>query len=266
MGHTYLKKGDLPEALKSYRIGMTHLAAAGNKEVLCEAALGIAKAFQAAARPDSALYYAHYSMAVAGSYFPARALEAAELLQRLHRASGSYDSAFTYIDKVQTLNDSLNSKSNIRKLQVISSNESLRQLQLAEERKAAKKERNEQLQLLLIAVFIPAFFLITLFLSRAALSIRFIRLMGVLSLLFFFEFITLLLHPHIASLTHQTPVYELLILVALAAFIIPLHHRMEHWVIEKLIHERERRLLNLKNKVPAIKKPPVSAGGRKLGG
>jgi hypothetical protein len=65
-----------------------------------------------------------------------------------------------------------------------------------------------------------------------------IRLLGVLSLLFFFEYLTLLLHPTVAALTHHTPIYEILIFVAIAAVLIPAHHKLEHWVIHKLLLRR----------------------------
>ncbi len=139
---------------------------------------------------------------------------------------------------VRGLNDSVNSKSKIRESQVISSNEQYRQLEMEEIRRREKAERFQQLQMLLIAIFIPGFFLLTLLLSRINVPIKFIRLLGVISLLFLFEYLTLLLHPTVAKLTHHTPVYEILIFVVIAAILIPMHHRLEHWLIHKLTHHR----------------------------
>jgi hypothetical protein len=64
--------------------------------------------------------------------------------------------------------------------------------------------------------------------------------MGILSLLIFFEFLTLLLHPTVKEFTHHTPIYEIMIFVAIAAILIPTHHRIEHWLIEKLLRNREQ--------------------------
>lgn len=61
-----------------------------------------------------------------------------------------------------------------------------------------------------------------------------------LSLLFLFEYLTLLLHPTVAELTHHTPVYEILIFVGIAAILIPAHHRLEHWMIHKLSHHHHK--------------------------
>ena len=122
----------------------------------------------------------------------------------------------------------------------MSSDEQYRQLQLEESRRIAKEERRQQLQMLLIGVFIPGFFLLTLSLRRAKLHVKVIRMLGVLSLLFFFEYLTLLLHPTVAGLTNHTPVYEILIFVVVAAFLIPAHHRIEHWFIQKLVQHRKQ--------------------------
>jgi hypothetical protein len=94
----------------------------------------------------------------------------------------------------------------------------------------------QQLQLLLIGIFIPGIFLLTLILSRAHMHPRIVRLLGVISLLFLFEYLTLLLHPIVAAFTHHTPVLEILIFVGVAALVIPLHHKLEHWMIHRLSH------------------------------
>jgi hypothetical protein len=57
-------------------------------------------------------------------------------------------------------------------------------------------------------------------------------------LLILFEYLTLLLHPYVKELTHHTPVYELLIFVTIAAFLIPTHHRIENWLINWLTKNR----------------------------
>jgi hypothetical protein len=65
-----------------------------------------------------------------------------------------------------------------------------------------------------------------------------IKALGILSLLFLFEYLTLWLHPTVAELTGHKPIFEIMIFVALAAILIPLHHRTEHWLVERLIQHR----------------------------
>ena len=112
-------------------------------------------------------------------------------------------------------------------------------VEIAERNRIAAKERKQQLQYLFIGIFIPGFFLLTLLLSRIRIHPRIIKVLGILSLLILFEYLLLLLHPTVAELTHHTPVLEMLIFVSIAAILIPAHHRIEGWLIKKLIHRNE---------------------------
>ena len=244
LGHSYLKLGSFQQSFINYQTGINYLIAAEDDEVLCEATLGLANLYKQLNKKDSAGYYANMSLAIAKKdRFLSKQLDAAEFLTDHYKGLKNIDSAFSYVNFVKSLNDSLNSKSKIRESQIISSNEHFRQLEIEDERKQDRKQRLEQLQMLLIAIFIPGLFLITLLLSRVNVPIRLIRLLGVLSLLFLFEYLTLLLHPTVARLTHHTPLLEILIFVGVAAILIPLHHRLEHWLIHKLIHNRHRHQL-----------------------
>lgn len=241
LGHAYRKTGQFGASRSHYLSAIRYLEEARDDEVLCEATLGLARLYEKARRYDSAGFYAGRSLQVAKSGgFLGAELQAAEFLTDHFRETRNIDSAFNYVSYVRGLNDEVNSKDKIRESQIISSNEQYRQLELQESKLTAQKKRNQQLQMLLIGIFIPGIFLLTLFLSRVSVKPRLIRILGVLSLLFLFEYLTLLLHPTVARLTHHTPIYEILIFVALAAILIPAHHRLEHWLIHKLLHHRHR--------------------------
>ena len=240
LGHVYRKMGNYEQSLISYQAAITDLQTATDDEILCEATLGLATLYQQLNNYDSALHYGSLSMSIAkNDGFLSQELEAAGFLTGLYKTNKRIDSAFVYVNYVQELNDSVNSKSRIRESQILATNEQLRQLEIAENKKIAAKERLKQLQLLFIGIFIPGFFLFTLLLSRIKINLRIIKLLGILSLLVLFEYLTLLLHPYVAELTHHTPVYEILIFVSIAAILIPAHHRVEHWLIQKLISNRE---------------------------
>ena len=96
------------------------------------------------------------------------------------------------------------------------------------------------MQLLFIGIFIPIFFAFTIILSRVNMPVRFIKGLGIVSLLFLFEYLTLLLHPYVLEMTHHTPVLEIFIFVVIAAILIPAHHRIEHWLIERLMQNTSR--------------------------
>ncbi len=239
LGNSYLKTGQHLLAMANYQSGIINLKEAENDDLLCEATLGLASLYKKLNQKDSALFYARtsFSLAQHDGFLP-RHLDAAKFLSEHFKEEKNIDSSFFYLNYVQQLNDSINSKSRIRESQVLSSNEQVRQLQIAENLAVAKKERKQQLQLLFIAIFIPGFFIITLLLSRIRMPVKLIKVLGVLSLLILFEFLTLLLHPYVKELTHHTPVYEMLIFVSIAAIIIPTHHRVEQWLINWLTKNR----------------------------
>jgi tetratricopeptide (TPR) repeat protein len=238
LGHTYQKLGRFDESLSNYRTAIRLLKEAEDDEVFCEAALGLARLFQKMGMPDSAAKYAEYSLATAKKGFLAWEYEAVRFLTGLFMELKNIEKAFGYSEMARQLNDTLNSKVKIRELQILSSNEQYRQREMEETKRIAAKKRFKQLQLLLVGMFIPGFFLITLLLSVSRIHVRFIRALGILSLLFFFEYLTLWLHPTVAELTNHTPVYEILIFVAVASLLIPMHHKVEHWLIHRLIRHR----------------------------
>lgn len=60
---------------------------------------------------------------------------------------------------------------------------------------------------------------------------------SILGLLIVFEFINLFLHPFLERVTHHNQLLMLLALVLLASLLIPLHHKLEKWIKEKLIEK-----------------------------
>ena len=239
LGHIYRKMGKSQESLTNYHNAIVYLQSANDDENLCEATLGLATLFQTLGQYDSSRYYANACIAIARKDgFLVREYEAAEFLSAHYKNLKNIDSAFAYAEFSKKLNDSINSKAKIRELQILSSNEQFRQRGLEQERLIAAKRRYQQLQFLLIGVFIPALFLITLLLSRQKVHVRVIKALGILSLLFLFEYLTLWLHPTVADLTGHKPILEIMIFVGIASILIPLHHRTEHWLIAKLIRHR----------------------------
>jgi tetratricopeptide (TPR) repeat protein len=239
LGNNYLKTEQYLLALANYKSGTVYLKEAGDDDLLCEAYLGQATLYKKLNKKDSAVFYARQSFALAekDGFLP-RQLDAVKFLSEHFKNEKNIDSSFLYLNHVQNLNDSINSKSRIRESQILSSNEQIRQLEIAESIRIAKTERKQQLQMLFIAIFIPGFFMLTLLLSRIKLHVRLIKILGVLSLLILFEYLTLLLHPYVKEITHHTPVYEMLIFVSIAAILIPTHHRVENWLIQWLTKNR----------------------------
>lgn len=236
LGHSYFKKQDYKSSQYFYQHAIANLRAANDDEILCEATLGIATLFDRTLRKDSARIYGLQSLTVAKQgRFLSHQLAAAKFLTNHYREDKNIDSAYLYLDQSLVINDSINSKSRIRESQILSTNEQLRQLEIKENKKIAARQRAKQLQLLFIGIFVPGFFLFTLSLSRIKINIRIIKTLGVLSMIIFFEYLTLLMHPFIGNLTHHIPVLEMLVFVTIAVILIPIHHRIEHLVVERLM-------------------------------
>ena len=116
-----------------------------------------------------------------------------------------------------------------------------RQQELAQAKAIERKERGENIQYGIIVIGIVTMVIVLLLLSRSFIvNHNWIRFLGILSLLLFFEFLSLILHPYLAEWTHHSPIGMLMIMVLIASLIIPFHHRLEHWAIGKLVEKNKQ--------------------------
>ncbi|MGR9791985.1 hypothetical protein ACUOFZ_24690, partial [Escherichia coli] len=91
---------------------------------------------------------------------------------------------------------------------------------LEEAKQKEKEDRNHNLQLAFIAIGILSLIIIFLLLSNSFIvSHQLVGFLSVLVLLVVFEFINLLIHPFLEKITHDSPLFMLLGLVAVAALI-----------------------------------------------
>ena len=196
----------------------------------------LAEVFNKLGQRDSSIYYYKKGFEVTtASAIIQSALLSSTMLARLYEGRNDAE-AVKYYRKAIALKDSLSSAEKTKKFVLVTITDQRHREELAEERRQAQQVHNQNLQLLAIAVFIPIFLIVVLVLSRTKTHRRIIEFMSVLALLFVFEFITLLIHPLIGKVTDHTPVLELLILVALAAVLVPLHHNLTHWLKHKLVN------------------------------
>ena len=163
-------------------------------------------------------------------------------LSSLFKRSGRLDSAFVYQEMAMNAKDSLNSQEKEKKIQMLTFNEQLRQTEIAEQERKSIETRKRNLEFSGIAIFIPTFFFLVLLLGKRKVRSRTIEFLGILSLLFLFEFIVLFIHPYIGHWTHESPIWMLLILVIIAVVLVPLHHRLEKWMKEKLTTKAKTKL------------------------
>ena len=119
--------------------------------------------------------------------------------------------------------------------------EDLRQQELANEKNKAEDERKQNIQYALLALGIIILLSLYLLLSRSFITnTKLIEFFGVIGLLIVFEFLNLLLHPFLERITHHSPVLMLMALVCIAALLVPLHHKVEHWATAKLVEKNKK--------------------------
>ena len=105
----------------------------------------------------------------------------------------------------------------------------------------AEEERQRQIQYLFISIGIIATVIIFLLLSHSILvNEAVIKFIGIIGLLVVFEFINLFIHPALERITNHSPVLMLLVLVCIAALLIPLHHKLEKWVTHKMVEKNKQ--------------------------
>ena len=169
------------------------------------------------------------------------ALSAAGYLQDIYDRLNDPDSAYYYSRMEISLRDSVFSQEKINRIQSMAFVEQLRLRDEELKNIREEEERQRQIQYLFIGIGIIAAVLLFLLLSHSIVANEgLIRFIGIIGLLVVFEFINLLIHPALERITHHSPVLMLIILVCIAALLIPLHHKLEKWGIHKMVEKNKR--------------------------
>jgi tetratricopeptide (TPR) repeat protein len=238
LGDTYSRMNKGKEALEYYRLALAIEIEMADVLNRSQTNLGIANIYRELNQKDSALVYAYRTM-VADTIFHIYGdlIESCNLIASVYESERNMDSAFKYLKLTIALKDSLFMREKLKAIENMNFNETIRQQEIAAEKKKAVEDHVRNLQLLAIGVFIPIFFIGVLLLSRTKVKPRVVEFLGILSLLLFFEFITDLIYPYINNLTNENPIWEMLFLVSLAGLLEPLNFKLEHWVKGHLVHK-----------------------------
>ena len=258
MGDIHFETGQNNLALEYYRLSIPYSKKAENDLRISYAYSGMAKVFQATGQNDSAFFFAKQSVAMAREKgFTNVLLNASGFLYSLYKKSGNRDSALFYLELAKTADDSLFNKQKQGQLQSLFFDEKLRQQEIAAAELKAKQERKNKLQYAGIAIGLIVFLTLFLMLSRSIIvQEKFIKFFGVLGLLSVFEFINLFIHPYLAHATNDSPVLMLVVLIAIAALLIPLHHKLEKWLTKIMVEKNKKiRLAAAKKTIEKLEKP-----------
>ncbi|WP_207495215.1 tetratricopeptide repeat protein [Aridibaculum aurantiacum] len=222
-------------ALKNYRRAIPFLKETGDDDMLSENYLGLAKTFLALQAEDSARHYAQLSFAISNAAgFQRRLLETSTFLVNYYDSKQKIDSAYKYQQHLMAVKDSLHSIEKIKEGYLLTLSEQQRQKEIQELIIKEKYEWKQRLQYIGIGVLIPLLFIFTLYLRNKKVKPRYIEYLGLVSLLMFFEYITLLLHPVVVNLTNHVPLFELIVFSIIATLLTRSHHRVEHWFLARI--------------------------------
>jgi tetratricopeptide (TPR) repeat protein len=260
---TYLQFGSIHQALKNPALALNYWNLALNEarrinspKFQSIAFNAISKYYYSNNQIDSAKLYATRAIeSVKNTAFNTLNVEPAKLLLNIYRDI-NIDSAFKYSEIYRTANDSLYNIKALQQAQLMSVEEESRQEQLKLEEDQADEARKINLQYIIMAFGILTFFMIFILFSRKHITnTKVIQFLSVVSLLIVFEFLNLLIHPILEKVTHHSPFLMLLALVALAALLIPMHHKLEHWAVNKLIEKNKAtRLAAAKKTIDELEK------------
>ncbi|WP_237487861.1 tetratricopeptide repeat protein [Hufsiella arboris] len=252
LGDINYKIGNIPMALEYYRLSVSCAIENDDQSAIVDTYNSIARLFLKSSQVDSSFHYASNALKTAEAASYAEGIyNASNLLTEYYHGKNEHEE-FRYYKIAIAARDSMFNAARIKEIQTLSFNEAERQQAIAAEKKREAEKRIIDLQLIGIAIFIPFFFLFLLMLSKSRIHRRIIEFMSVVSLLMCFEFITLLLHPLVQRISNHLPVIELLILITLAAILVPLHHRLTRWLHDKLAH-----LSDHPAKIPAASTPKM---------
>ena len=243
LGEIYVQLGHIQAQLKNPALARSYFDMAletgrqiGSPKFINIACTALAELHADAGQPDSAIVCARKAIAtVQGTPFATMVMKPAQLLTQFYRQV-AVDSAFKYSEMYRVANDSLYNFKAIQQTQLMTFEEEARQQQLAVVHAEEEEERAHNIQYALIAFGIVAFIVAFLVFSRSYVaSPKVISFLCVVAVLIVFEFLNLLLHPIIGSITHHSPIFMLVALVCIAALLIPLHHKLEHWAKKLLV-------------------------------
>lgn len=173
-------------------------------------------------------------------HFKNDVIQSSGLLYDLYDRQGNKDSAYYYLKVNHLYQDSVAAEQKANQLQGLIVNQQLKEAEQQAKAEQEAEQRHRNIEYAMIAFGLVVFVMIFLLLSRSIIvNTRVIEVVGVIGLLILFEFINLVIHPYLAEFTNDSPLLMLLILVAIAAIIVPLHHRLEHWVKHKLVEKNK---------------------------
>ena len=241
LGNVHTAKGDTEVALSFYRKSVAMGIVAGSSSEIAQTYIQLSKLFSSISVQDSALFYGRQAMQIAQNRNAKPLISwAANQLADVYEFIDTKE-ALRYYKLSAAMKDSIFGAESQAQVQNLTFSELERQREMNEAKRKEAEERKQNLQYAAIALSIVLIIILFFGLSYSIIANpKLIRFFGVVALLIFFEFLNLLLHPYLGELTHHSPILMLLIMVCVAAMLVPMHHRLEHWLTNRMIEKNTR--------------------------
>lgn len=181
-------------------------------------------------------------------------------LKNLYQEQGDYKQAFSFSIMYDHYKDSVDLLGRERDFALLEIENVAKQEQREADLAKEKLRRKYNLQYMLITIIVATAFVLMIMIGMFKVSAVTIRLMGFLSLIFFFEFMILILDNWIHHITHGEPWKVWLIKIGIISFLLPVHHFLEHKLIQYLLSRHlifVRSRLSLSKLMKRRKKTPM---------
>lgn len=257
-GNIYSKL-DNPTLAKAYYNLSLESAKTGTDVLLSYPYTSLASYYRKLKNSDSAFFYAKKLYDISQRNVVSWTITPSRLLYLLFKENGNADSALKYLEINIKSKDSVSFLAKNQKIEALRFGEEIRQKELLISAKQQKDERKQNLQYAAIALGLVVFIILFFLFSHSIIANqKWIRFLGVMALLIVFEFINLFIHPYLAHATNDSPLIMLLVMVCIAALLVPVHHRLEKWISHRLVEKNKKIRLAAAKKTIA-KLEPTSA-------
>ena len=242
ISEVHSQMGNQGLAIEYCRLGIRQSAEVNNLHSTAQLYFKLAKIYLKSGHRDSSQYYAKKSLQLYQQLKIKQGMhEVAKLLADTFQENGQIDSAYKYQSMVLAIKDEQSSEEKINQIQNLNFEEKLRQQKIIIAKQKEAEARNINLQYSAIALGLVSFIIFFLLISHSVIANQqLIKFLGILALLIVFEFINLLAHPFLDKITNHSPVMMLAIMVCIAALLIPLHHRLEKWITNRLVEKNKK--------------------------
>ena len=260
LGDLQFKKGNNELATGYYRAALQNCALYADTTGYTTTYNSMATLFHATQQRDSTIKYGRLALLCATAFNNHSQINhTATMLSTIYQ-NEDYRTSLHYLQIAKAATDSIFTIQQSGQLQSLFLEQKEKEKSVADQKLFAYEQNKQTTQYALLAFAIVSFIIIFLLLSHTIVATtRTIELLSGMSLLLVFEFLNLWMHPLLEKVTHHSPVLMLLALVCIAALLIPLHHKTEHWATLKLVEKNKAiRLAAAKKTIEQLDKKEVA--------